>query len=232
MRNLIIGDIHGMYDRMISALSSSGFNPEEDNLYAVGDFCDRGPEPIKVLDYLMSLPHFFPVAGNHDMWLYGYLCGFGPESIWLDPRNGGMATYSVFKDLDETRKTQIRDWYGSLPFIRTTEKFIILHAGPPSSFDYLESITLAKAFKIRRLIRKYPSYVHDAVWDRDYIRAAINDCGEPVKTDKTIICGHTPLEKVFHSDKYHITCIDTGSFVEEGCITVMDMDTGELSTGK
>ena len=37
-RNFIIGDIHAMYDRLISTLSSAGFIPGEDNLYAVGDF--------------------------------------------------------------------------------------------------------------------------------------------------------------------------------------------------
>ena len=79
-RNLIIGDIHGMYDRLITVLSETGFKPEEDTLYAVGDFCDRGPNPIKVIDYLMALPRFLPVVGNHDMWLYEYLCGRGPDN--------------------------------------------------------------------------------------------------------------------------------------------------------
>ena len=50
----------------------------------------------------------------------------------------------------------------------------------------------------------------------------------PFLTDKTIICGHTPLKEVFHSDRFHITCIDTGSFEDEGHITVMDLDTGEF----
>ncbi|MDT3389758.1 MAG: fructose-bisphosphatase class III [bacterium] len=79
-RNLVIGDIHAMYDRLVSVLSAAGFDPQEDTLYAVGDFCDRGPEPINVLDYLMGLPHFLPVVGNHDMWLYEFLCGDGPAS--------------------------------------------------------------------------------------------------------------------------------------------------------
>ena len=31
-RNLIIGDIHGMYDRLITVLSETGIKPEEDTL--------------------------------------------------------------------------------------------------------------------------------------------------------------------------------------------------------
>ena len=246
-RNLVIGDIHGMYDRMLSALSSSGFNPEEDNLYAVGDFCNRGPEPIKVLDYLMSLPHFFPVVGNHDMWLYEYLCGHGPAPIWLDPRNGGKTTYDIFKDLDSDRKARIRNWYGNFPFLRTVGNNIILHAGPPygvadsdSLISLTEGMTLSSAYQTKRFTGSYISLVHGIVWDRDYIRSAIgwekfsgseeaeNLNRKPFETDRTILCGHTPLKEAFHSDRYHITCIDTGSFVPEGHITVMDMDTGEL----
>lgn len=231
-RNLIIGDIHAMYDRMQSALSAADFNPDEDNLYAVGDFCDRGPEPIKVLDYLMNLPHFFPVVGNHDMWLYDYLCGYGPALIWLDPRNGGMKTYTRFKKLDKQKKSEIRDWLGAIPVIRKTDNHIILHAGPAGNMESLEGMTLAKAYRFKRFSGSYPSLVFDVVWDRNYIRSAMNNDGEPFKTDKTIICGHTPLQKVFHSDKYHLTCIDTGSFVKEGCITVMDMDTGKVFSSK
>ncbi len=240
-RNLIVCDIHGMYNRLLSVLARSGFAPEQDNLYAVGDFCDRGPEPIKVLDYLMSLPHFYPIVGNHDIWLYEYLSGCGPANIWLDPRNGGKATYEVFKDIPQDKKTQIRQWYGSFPFLRTTQNSIILHAGPPSSvangkdlLRLMDGMTLAEAFRTKRFVGSYISLVDEIVWDRDYIRSAVlSEAGaqpsrEPFETDKMLICGHTPLNEVFQSHKYNITCIDTGSFVPEGRITVMDMDSGEL----
>ena len=215
-RNYIIGDIHAMYDKLISTLSSAGFRPGEDNLYAVGDFCDRGPNPVEVLEYLMSLPHFFPVVGNHDMWLYEYLCGNGPAPIWLDPRNGGKTTYDILKDLNPDKKARIRDWYGSFPFIRTVKEFIILHAGPPCSvadgetlIRLTQGLTLADAFKARQETGSYSPLIHGIVWDRDYIRSAIGWekfsgseeantlCRKPFDTDKSIICGHTPLEKVF-----------------------------------
>lgn len=246
-RNLVIGDIHGMYDRLISVLSNAGFNPMEDTLYAVGDFCDRGPEPIKVIDYLMSLPHFLPVVGNHDVWLYDYLCGHGPALIWLDPRNGGFATYNAFKNVSDEKKATIRDWYASFPFLRTVGDKIILHAGPTieaaNETDLLnqaEGVTLSKAYDSRTPLGKLQPFFFDTVWDRDYIRSAINfEAGEqietikksvrePFQTSKTIICGHTPLDSVFHSDNFHIICIDTASFDPDGHITVMDLDSGEL----
>lgn len=246
-RNLVIGDIHGMNDRLLSVLSNADFDPKKDTLYSVGDLCDRGPEPIKVLDYLMDLPHFLPVFGNHDMWLYWYLCSGITERIWEDPRNGGIATYAAFRDLDPTKKNRIREWYSSFPLLRTVSNNIILHAGPPYWVDDGDSLirltdgmTLAMAYRTKQFSGSYISLVDYIVWDRNYIRSAIKDSMnpekkasddyllKPFKTDKTIICGHTPLKEVFHSDKYHITCIDTGSFAQEGYITVMDLDTGEL----
>ncbi len=69
----VIGDIHGMFEKMTQALDYSGFNPDEDTLYGLGDFADRGPDSLKVIDYLMGLKDFRSVFGNHDMWLYQFL---------------------------------------------------------------------------------------------------------------------------------------------------------------
>lgn len=241
-RNLIIGDIHAMYDRLIETLEDARFNPEEDNLYAVGDFCDRGPDPVKVIDFLMALPHFLPVVGNHDMWLYEYLCGQGPAPIWLDPRNGGIFTYQAFKDIPQEKKTQIRNWLGAIPLLRTVGNNIILHAGPPptvqddtSLLAQAQGLTLSKAYEEKLATGSYSPLVHGIVWDRDYIRSAagwerfpnsetaaqLNR--QPFETERTIICGHTPMREILHSDKYHITCIDTGSFDPDGHITVMEI---------
>lgn len=239
-RSLIVGDIHAMYGRLLSALSAAAFNPEEDTLYAVGDFCDRGTEPLETLEFLMSLPHFHPVAGNHDIWLYEYLCGKGPAPIWLDPRNGGLATYDVIKDAPAEQKERIRQWYGSFPFLRTAGQNIILHAGPPECacdsaalLAMTDGLTLGKAFQQKCLTGTYTPLVHDIVWDRRYIRTAMSggeteDARPPFRTDRTIICGHTPLHAVFSSGPYHLTCIDTGSYESDGHITVMDLATGRL----
>lgn len=239
-RTFVVGDVHAMYDRLQSALSAAHFNAESDTLYAVGDFCDRGPEPLKTLEFLMALPRFLPIVGNHDIWLYEYLCGNGPAPIWLDPRNGGLATYSVIKDAPEELKEKIRNWYGSFPFLRTAGQNIILHAGPPEcapDADALiamtEGLTLEDAFQRKCLTGTYSQLVHDIVWDRKYIRTAMSggeaeDSRQPFRTDMTIICGHTPLPAVFSSGPYHLTCVDTGSYDPAGHITVMDLSTGRL----
>ncbi len=69
----VIGDIHGMYCKMLEALNNAGFDPDRDTLYGLGDFGDRGPDTLKVIEYLMKLKNFKSVFGNHDMWLYQFL---------------------------------------------------------------------------------------------------------------------------------------------------------------
>ena len=169
-RNLVIGDVHAMYGRLMSVLSCAHFDPENDTLYAVGDFCDRGPEPVKVLDYLMSLPHFLPVVGNHDMWLYEYLCGDGPAPIWLDPRNGGRVTYEGFRDVPFEKRERIRKWYGSFPLLRVAGNNVILHAGPPREAADMDSlialtrgITLSSAYAEKPAGPRYRPLIHDIV---------------------------------------------------------------------
>lgn len=43
-RVLAIGDIHGMYEKLITLLVKIQFNPEEELLVFLGDYIDRGPD--------------------------------------------------------------------------------------------------------------------------------------------------------------------------------------------
>lgn len=66
MRRLVIGDIHGGYKSLIQVLDRAGFDPKEDMLIGIGDYVDGWPETSKVLDFLINLPNFKGVLGNHD----------------------------------------------------------------------------------------------------------------------------------------------------------------------
>ena len=46
-------DIHGEYEQFMTILGKINFG-EKDTLYVLGDVVDRGPEPIKVLRYMMT----------------------------------------------------------------------------------------------------------------------------------------------------------------------------------
>ena len=90
-RNLIVGDIHSQYGLLMDVLSAAAFSPEDDTLYSVGDLADRGPETVRLIQFLSSLPSYKPVLGNHDFWLRDYLVSGMSPSLWLI-ENGGLRT--------------------------------------------------------------------------------------------------------------------------------------------
>ena len=72
-RFIVVSDIHGFYDEMISALNKVNFNPETDFLICLGDTIDRGPKNLEVIQYLENLPNKVLVRGNHEL-LFNKCC--------------------------------------------------------------------------------------------------------------------------------------------------------------
>lgn len=245
MRKLIIGDIHGEYDKLREVLQKANFN-KYDLLYSVGDFCDRGDKNLEVLEFLMSLDNFRAVRGNHDVWLYNYLLQY-PSRIWIE-YNGGYKTFNQIHELPDEKKENILNWLRKIPRAIYEEDFMIVHGGP-----YSEELVKAEA--------KYEVDGRDAscdsegnmVWDRSYFASAYLDskleigCDlpnkeeqyylrnfkvNPINTDKYIFIGHTPVQKLtgemkpFINEKYHLINVDTGSG-KGGLLTLMDMETKE-----
>lgn len=64
----IFSDCHGFYKELREALDEAGFDPNDENswLIGAGDFTDRGPDPEKVIHYLMGLDRFIGIRGNHE----------------------------------------------------------------------------------------------------------------------------------------------------------------------
>lgn len=52
-RVLAIGDVHGMYEKLIKLMDKIRFNPDEDLLIFLGDYIDRGPDPGRCLQYIL-----------------------------------------------------------------------------------------------------------------------------------------------------------------------------------
>jgi RNA ligase len=65
-RHVIIGDPHGCHDEVQDLLAQLNFNRDEDVLVSVGDLIDRGPKTRETVEFVMSLPRFFSVKGNHE----------------------------------------------------------------------------------------------------------------------------------------------------------------------
>lgn len=65
MRQLIIGDIHGCFVEMQELLDKAGL-AEHDEIIALGDIVDRGPDSPRVLQFFQSHPQARSLMGNHE----------------------------------------------------------------------------------------------------------------------------------------------------------------------
>ena len=71
-----VGDIQGCYKPLKKLLKSVKFDPEQDQLWCVGDMVNRGPDSLKVLRFLKDLGDACVcVLGNHDLHLLENVAG-------------------------------------------------------------------------------------------------------------------------------------------------------------
>ncbi len=78
--DLIVGDIHGMFDLVLRAMDKMNFDQSCDRLISVGDMIDRGPGSHRTAKFL-SCSFVEAVLGNHEgMLLEAYVHG-GEKTI-------------------------------------------------------------------------------------------------------------------------------------------------------
>ena len=65
MRRLIVGDIHGCYAELCDLLDLAGLSLD-DEIIAIGDIVDRGPESPQVLDFFRRQANARNLMGNHE----------------------------------------------------------------------------------------------------------------------------------------------------------------------
>ena len=126
-RFLIVGDVHGCFDELMEMLNSLNFNAQEDVLISVGDLIDRGPKVKEVMDYVLSLPRFYAVRGNHEDKAERYAAGSKVKIA-----NGLQASIDAFNG---KFPANVVDFMQNMPMILKTPAGYVVHAG----FDPLMS---------------------------------------------------------------------------------------------
>lgn len=199
-----IGDIHGMYAKMLKALENAGFDREKDTLYSVGDFSDRGSEGLPVIRYLMGLgERFKAVYGNHDYWLYqflnagarfiensdegglSYIVNEEIKAVWDESlfsedilncwlNNGGGETIKSLSISTEEELGNIKNWLEKMPYSIETDKYILRHTYSRSFPGNDYSLTMKDLFERNLLRRDYDS----KFWDRDMLSSSTAIRGE------------------------------------------------------
>jgi fructose-1,6-bisphosphatase len=216
----VIGDIHGQIDPLCRILREARFISAEGNwsggeqsLWFLGDYFDRGPDGIAVIDLIMRLQresaaaggHVGALLGNHDVILLAVALvepQLRPKSrgmfheAWL--RNGGLPS-----DLERLEARHI-NWLKNLPAMAVVEDNLLIHADALFYQDYgLSSLEVNGTF--RAILAGADIDAWDALLDAFSQRRVFFDkrAGEAQADDmlrqyggRRLIHGHTPITKM------------------------------------
>ena len=228
-RILAVGDIHGMYEKLIALMEQVQFDPAQDLLIFLGDYIDRGPQSLECLDYVMSLYKQYPervicLKGNHESMCSNYYKYEGQKRsfmsedndlqmilVWLD--NGGKDTFRQFKKLKKLELQKRLRWMRMLSNHYQVGDYYFCHAG------------------IQPFIPLENQREDDLLWMREGFFELYNG------RNGTIVVGHTPtqvLKKKYWSDPdtppttpqfldNNIILCDTGAFMDGGKLSCVDV---------
>lgn len=154
----VVGDVHGYIDELVAELQFQGLIDADRNwsagnarLWFLGDFTDRGPDGIGVIDLVMRLSAEAAAAGgyckalmgNHELLLIGakrfgdtpVISGAGTatfQAAWL--LNGGQRT-----DMDRLQDVHLQ-WMSRLDAAVLVDDHLLLHSDTTAYLDYGDSV--------------------------------------------------------------------------------------------
>lgn len=209
MSTYVMSDIHGCYDEFIKMLDKIKFN-DKDKLYILGDIIDRGPEPIKLVKYIMSHPNCILIKGNHEqMFLEHY--DFNFTKAWY--RYGGIITHNKLRDDSQLSEKALYEYFKNLSFIQVVDKFILVHSSVYIPNDNT-NLTIDELISLQ---------------DEDFCiyDSSIIDSKLRFK-DYTIITGHKTVQNINNSIE-NVKIIKTPGLIHIDCGCCFKDSNGKLS---
>lgn len=209
MSTYVMSDLHGCKKEFDLMLDKIGFS-SYDELWIVGDICDRGNDSTGLLKEIMSHDNMHIIYGNHDLWLERYIDSIieikkgnlvipnmsEDFQVWFY-YNGGNLTVNEFMDLEFPEIYDIKLYLENKILYKYLtvkgNKYLLVHAGLPQNY-LREDISL------------------ESVPEEVLLWAHIGIDDNPFK-NVTMIVGHTPTfiygeeysNKIIHGNNiYHI----------------------------
>lgn len=212
MSTYVLSDLHGQYDKFMDMLKLIKFN-DNDKMYILGDIFDRGPDPLKILDYVICRKNIDFIPGNHE---YMFLEFYNTYDARLWSYNGGRTTMTQLMKRGEDYLKALYDYLTKLPLVKIHDKFILTHAGlylPKNQNQY----TLQEILSLQN--------AEFNLWSRSNIN------NERQYKDYTVICGHTPTLYV-DPDQYQMSIvrrkgtiyIDCGATFSDGRLACLRLE--------
>ncbi|MDB1086200.1 metallophosphoesterase [Streptomyces sp. ACA25] len=154
----VAGDVHGYLDELREALREAGLTDKEDRwaagntrLWFLGDFTDRGPDGVGVLDLVMRLSaeaaavggYCKALLGNHELLLLGaHRFGDAPvesgagtasfQAAWM--LNGGQSS-----DMERLKDHHLQ-WMARLDSMAVADDHLLLHSDTTAYLDYGDTV--------------------------------------------------------------------------------------------
>lgn len=201
-RDFVVGDLHGCFSALENRLKSADFDPETDRLFSVGDLVDRGPESIRVLDYLRQ-PWFHAVRGNHEaMFLELYSDGApSDDAVEIVCRRNGM---NWWIRLEDVQRQACLKAFRQLPIVMQVEtergSVGLVHADVPAGMSWQKFL--------RNIAAGDRKTTEIALWSRRRIER--RDASGVVGIGRLVV-GHTIVERV--EQLGNVWYIDSGAFL-------------------
>lgn len=207
-RDFAVGDVHGYFTKLQTALDAVSFDPAADRLFSVGDLVDRGPESDQV-DTWLAKPWFHAVRGNHEQMAI--------EAHRFDPSGNGNIKHLHLENggawLYGRASVEIQcfiDLLADLPLVievMTPEGLIgIVHAD--CAYQSWKEFTWALENAGPKEVEQLKAA---AQWSRTRINSENYD---GVSDVRAVVVGHTPTRQPAVLGNVHH--IDTGGWLPGG----------------
>ncbi|MFF4758771.1 metallophosphoesterase [Streptomyces sp. NPDC001292] len=214
----VVGDVHGYLDQLVAALQEKGLIDSAgqwcagtSRLWFLGDFTDRGPDGIGVIDLVMRLSAEAAAAGgyckalmgNHELLLLGAKrfgdtpvnSGAGTatfQAAWL--LNGGQKS-----DMDRLQDHHLQ-WMARLDAVEAVDGYLLVHSDTTAYLDYgasieevndtvRETLTRNDVNEVWELFRKFTKrFSFRDEGGADAVRSLLDTYG-----GTRIVHGHSPI---------------------------------------
>ncbi|MFG2640954.1 metallophosphoesterase [Streptomyces sp. NPDC048370] len=214
----VVGDVHGYLDELLAALRAQGLIDDNGawaagnaRLWFLGDFTDRGPDGIGVIDLVMRLSAEAAAAGGYCKALMGNheLLLIGAKRFGDTPVNSGAGT-ATFQaawllnggqkhDMDRLQDVHLQ-WMSRLDAMVEEDGHLLMHSDTTAYLDYGSTIEDVNE-TVHETINRNDA---DEVWDlfRKFTkRFAFRDDGGPEAVQELlatyggdrVVHGHSPI---------------------------------------
>jgi hypothetical protein len=237
----IIGDIHGQLKRLLHLLEEAHLINHKHTwiggnaiLWFLGDFVDRGPDGIEVINLVMRLQteaaavggQVSSLLGNHEMLLFAAYrfgrrsTGLGSSFISRWKQNGGNK-----KDIASLTREHLA-WMAELPPMALVADRLLMHADNSLYLKHGRSIDEVNA-AFKKLLRASNALDWEETLE-DFARRGVfthKPEGEnyarrflSIFGGKQLIHGHTPISLMLNSQAKKVT--EPFIYANETCINV------------